>query len=280
MRQPAMLTALGFVLLTSMARADDVLVRYLVDAKQLKAADASTALTFDTFADATCAVPLGSTVVTLGAVDLVEQVKPVKIKDDPDPEPKAAWLNHRLTGVASGTPIYLKVTGAGITAIGGDCQLQFVTVPQGPQGPPGPSLTVVDANGSVVGLFASVPGTGNVALRVVSGATTWLVWDVDVGLHSIDDTVFFESPDCTGPPLITAGVDATARYFGRTETLIGTTLYFGAFGSGVTHTVASQINGGGSSACVPTSPHPQDILVSAQSTEVGPFIAPFHIEVR
>ncbi len=118
--------ALAALLIVSTAHAADVQVGYTVDDKALKTAVSGTAFTFELYSDGVCTTAVDSTNVTVDAVDLIERVKRFKPKGGVKP-PNTARIVEVLTGVATTPTLYLKVTGTGITPVGGDCQLQYAT---------------------------------------------------------------------------------------------------------------------------------------------------------
>jgi hypothetical protein len=101
----------------------NVSVAYSVDATALKAAISGTALTFALYADSTCATSVYTTMINIENVDLIEALKRFNPKGATKP-PKTAVIHATLIGVPPGSSGYLKVTGTGITAVGGACQAQ------------------------------------------------------------------------------------------------------------------------------------------------------------
>jgi hypothetical protein len=111
--------------------------------------------------------------------------------------PKTAELSQTLTGVAASGNLYLKVTGTGITPVGGTCQAQAAAI----QAPARSSLIVRDANGAVVG----VPGTRHdspVSLEVFFPSVGSAIYGGITSDGFLErDVLMFTSTDCTGPAL-------------------------------------------------------------------------------
>ena len=120
-------TCATFSVLPTVAARGDVEVNYTVNDKALKAAVAGTSLTFQLYSDSSCTMAVGSPMsVNIENVDLIERLKRFTPKGG-----TKAPATDRLTAVFSGatgsSPTFLKVTGTGISSVGGDCQLQFAT---------------------------------------------------------------------------------------------------------------------------------------------------------
>lgn len=115
--------------LASVAGAADIQVGYRVDAKSLKSnTPAGTPLSFQLYTDSTCATSAGGPqVVNVESVTLIEAPKLIKVKNGPKP-PQVAEISYTMTGITPQPAFYAKVTGAGITPIGGPCQLQTASV--------------------------------------------------------------------------------------------------------------------------------------------------------
>jgi hypothetical protein len=95
--------------------------------------------------------------------DLIESVKRITPKGAPKP-PKTAVIHATLTGVAPGSGAFLKVTGTGITSVGGDCQAQaggaasspviaYATLDQG-----GPGIESSGGNGTTSAAIDTTTG--------------------------------------------------------------------------------------------------------------------------
>src|SRR5262249_16081555 len=90
--------------------------------------------------------------------------------------------------------------------------------PAGPQGPSGAGAVVLDAAGTFVGSVLDVPLTidgvlnpGVVRLvRQVGGRSVWFV-AAPTGFVGDAITLYWESSDCTGTPLLQAGFDPIER---------------------------------------------------------------------
>lgn len=128
------LAVLAVVTFTSLASAANFQVNYRVDAKALKSGTpAGTPLTFRLYSDSSCTTAAGgSQVVNVENVALIEQPKLIKVKNGPKP-PQVAAIQYTITGVTPQLQLYATVTGAGITAVGGACQLQTASVGGGLQ---------------------------------------------------------------------------------------------------------------------------------------------------
>lgn len=75
---------LAAMALPGLAQGADIRLSYLVNAKTLKKeVRAGSPLAFQLFTDASCSTPIASEVVNAEAVDLVDQLRPVKVKDGP-----------------------------------------------------------------------------------------------------------------------------------------------------------------------------------------------------
>lgn len=104
------------------AVAVDLPVVYTVDAVALKAAVAGTGHTYELFSDAACSELLDSA-VSLIDDGIVVSLKRAKISGAAK-APKTAEIRQTLEGVSAPGHVYLKVTGTGITPVGGACQAQ------------------------------------------------------------------------------------------------------------------------------------------------------------
>lgn len=110
-------------LVAASAGAADVPVRYTVDDKALKAAVSGTMLTFSLYSDSACTAQMFSQVVAIDNVGAIEKLKRVKPKGGTKP-PSTDELEAALSGAPAAAVYYLKVTGTGVTAVGGACQVQ------------------------------------------------------------------------------------------------------------------------------------------------------------
>lgn len=110
------------------ARAADVPTSYTVNDTALKAAIAGTSLTFTLYSDAACTQQVHQQAVPIETVDLVSRLKVFTAKSAPTKSPKTAELRETLTGVSAAGNLYLKVTGTGITPVGGACQAQTASL--------------------------------------------------------------------------------------------------------------------------------------------------------
>lgn len=126
---PALAWSLLLVLAASSAFAADVRVTYLVDGKALKAgAPAGTPLTFELHTTSACGAPVATTTVDVENVTLLAHLKAASVKSGPKPPKSVLEMRHVLSGVTPASAFWLKVTGAGVTPVGGACQLQYASV--------------------------------------------------------------------------------------------------------------------------------------------------------
>jgi hypothetical protein len=149
MRKTILTAALAALVLSAgvaLAGAVDVPVYYDVDAKALKdGAPAGTMLTLELHALSDCSdAAVHSEMLAIEALK-VEAPKTVTPKNA-DKGAKVNRLTAILTGVQVPENAFLKVTGSGITPVGGDCQAQPISSgatgasgPTGPVGPTGPA---------------------------------------------------------------------------------------------------------------------------------------------
>ena len=281
----AMLATL--LLVPRFASGADLPARYTAEEKPLKSALAGTMLTFQLYSDALCTTSVYSTAIAIENVDLISRIKPFNPKNAPKKK-NTTELRATLTGVPAGPSLYLKVTGTGVTPVGGACQVQA----SGLSGPSGPSpLVVKDSLGATIGTFdgqfAAIYDDAGTLVRLTSFTTGFN--------QSFFYTTQFVSNNCTGPSL--AGVDPSLV---RTGQVIGTTAYYGpgtgamtaissALGrSGITP-FTSQANcdtfyGLGNSTFVPPDTccqtfAPSVILVGPESTiDLSSFVTPFSVQ--
>ncbi len=105
----------------------DVRVSYNVDGKAIKGAISGTSLSFALFQDAACtvaaAMPINVNVENVSIITALKRVTPKGATKGPATD----TLSTVLAASPSAATLYLKVTGTGVTAVGGDCQLQFST---------------------------------------------------------------------------------------------------------------------------------------------------------
>ena len=117
------------LLAVTAADAADVRVTYLVDAKTLKAsAPAGTSLTFALHATSACNAPVATQNIDVEDVTLLATVKAAGVKSGPKPPKAIIEMRHTMTGVTPQPAFYLKVTGPGVSPVGGACQLQYASV--------------------------------------------------------------------------------------------------------------------------------------------------------
>ncbi len=107
------------------ARALDVPVVYAVDGVALKDAVAGTMLTWELHGDSTCSDLLHTTTTAIDDAMIVA-LKRSKVRGGVKP-PKTSELRMTLAGVTAPGHVHLKVTGTGVTPVGGACQAQAAT---------------------------------------------------------------------------------------------------------------------------------------------------------
>ncbi len=186
------LATLSVLVWASVAGAATLPLAYRVEAKALKAAVSGTSLTLELFRDAACTQLHHSAAVTIDDLDFITQLKLFKPKGGAK-QPKSAELRHTLDGVPATGPLYLKVSGTGILALGDDCQLQ---ASEG-TGRAGAALVVIDANGTIVG------PTSNNAVYVKNATNGRIVLANFTTAGFLEGYFsYYESNDCSGQPII------------------------------------------------------------------------------
>lgn len=135
----------------SLASAGDLPVVYNVQDKPLKLAVTGTVLTFELFSDSACTVPFFTQAIAIDDVDVISKLKRFAPKGGVKP-PRTDTIQAVLTGVPAMEGPYLEVTGVGITAAGGSCQLQT----SGLEGPSG-VVSIVDFHGAIGDLAGDAP---------------------------------------------------------------------------------------------------------------------------
>jgi hypothetical protein len=228
MRAVRLLSVVVLALAPALASAADVPVVYTVDSTALKLAISGTNLTFQLYTDAACTSLAHTQVLTVDNTNMLSVLKRSKPKNGVKP-PKTTDIRATLTGVAPAAPLYLTVTGTGITAVGGACQVQASTA----TGPTiGKALVIRDANGTFVGSLD--PGTGSAVIpdgsNLISGY---------VAPTGFTQASFFQyaSANCTGPALVGAYPSA-GGYLHTLAGVDGTTLYYAPL-TGTLTTIAS-----------------------------------------
>jgi hypothetical protein len=159
-------------------RAADVPTSYTVNDTALKAAIAGTSLTFTLYSDAGCTQQVHQQAVPIETVNLVSRLKVFTAKSAPTKSPKTAELRETLTGVSAAGNLYLKVTGTGITPVGGACQAQTTSLGGTTTGQTG---STVFGSGPLTspGAFTQVP---NLALTLNVPASSLLYVSTDGGV--------------------------------------------------------------------------------------------------
>lgn len=163
---------LGFVLVaaaTSLlfpvaASALEYTVRYDVDAKALKDCVAGTPVTYNLYADAACTVLAGTQVVNVEDIDTIEVLKTFTPKGGTKP-PKTARTWQAVSLPAPRWFSHAKLSGTGITPVGGDCQPQFNSAPTGlASSVPGGVVPIAGGSTSLAQLVIEAPADGKVDL--------------------------------------------------------------------------------------------------------------------
>ena len=177
------------------ASSADIPVRYTVDDRVLRDALAGTTLTFQLFTDSACATTAVHTeAVAVENVTVIARLKRFKAPGAARPT-KTAELSQTLTGVNTSGNVYLKVTGTGVTPVGGACQSQAASV----QSSSGFSGVVKDVNGNLVG-FPGIDPNGNVSgfNIVVGGRMGYFSGDLVSGVTNTGGALYFTTANCSG----------------------------------------------------------------------------------
>ncbi len=117
----AVLAAVLFV--PSVSSAADLPVSYLVEEKPLKAAVLGTPFAFELYSNNTCTTLVQSVPVNVENVTVLSKLKQMTPKGDAK-LPNTVEMRTTLAGATAATPLFLKVTGTGVTPVGGACQAQ------------------------------------------------------------------------------------------------------------------------------------------------------------
>ncbi len=211
------LVVLTFLALAPATHAATLQIDYVVDAKVLKKdAAAGTQLTFEIYGDAACNSLVASDTAAIESVALLEQPRLIRVKRGPT-VPQAAKIHHQITSSEAPSQVYAKVTGAGISPLGGACQLQAASVGHVPR------AVVKDTNGAVLGAFQSglsfaglTFGESDVVV-IDLGSTVcplFLYPNTPGGLFGRASAngsgVFYPGSGCTGGPLLSPAGQAFA----------------------------------------------------------------------
>jgi hypothetical protein len=178
-----LLLASGFAGATS-----DIRVSYLADLKTLKSgAPAGTPLTFQLFTDSACTTAVSSEVVNVETLTLLQQVKAVAVSGGAK-APKPVELRHVISGVTAQPLFYLKVTGSGVSPIGGACQLQNASV-NGSDAvvPPPPPPATCGPDSVSVGSGAPCVDKYEASLWDIPAGNTTLIQKVKDGTATLAD---------------------------------------------------------------------------------------------
>jgi hypothetical protein len=276
------LVSLGVLVLgVSLATASDLPVTYAVQEKPLKTSGiAGTPLTFTLYSDNACTQQVYQAVVPIENVELISRLKLLTPKGAVK-GPTTDELHTMLTGVELPAQTYLKVTGMGVTASGGDCQLQVSSKTSAP------GAVWKDANGLTIGPLSndmnirsagSASGANPVsaALSGVPGTVVQAPIAGDGSGFADPLCILFSSTGCTGQAFINEG-----RLFGGDAFappalggVVGTTLYYA---SGEPTAVSVQ-SADCDHVCFPDSFPAMAYPTTAAS--VSAFTAPFHLEMQ
>jgi hypothetical protein len=121
------------------AGAADVPVRYRLQARPLYATVAGTLLSFELYSDSACTNLVHTADVPIGDVAVFSRLTRVTPQGATKP-PRTAELIHTLTGVPSGGPLYLAVSGAGVVPVPATAGCQIQVAGAGGPGGSGPSM--------------------------------------------------------------------------------------------------------------------------------------------
>jgi hypothetical protein len=228
MRFPAFLLPAILLALPLGARAADVPVVYTVDTTALKLAVSGVNLTFELHTNAACTSLAHTQIITTDNLGMLSVLKRSKPKNGVKP-PKTTDIRATLTGVAPAAPLYLTVSGTGITPVGGACQVQASTT----AGSGGGSLVMRDANGTLLGPVDVT--TGQFVMN--DAGTPFIAYALPTGFIN-QNGFMYVSGNCTGPKLSPqqAGAGGFLPYI---DGLDGTTLYYGPVSAPLT-AIASQ----------------------------------------
>lgn len=278
---------LALLVQAAAARAADLPIRYLLDERALRTADATTTVDVALAADAACAVPTFQTTLRLGDVDLLARVPATALHGSAKP-PRMAELRHVLHDVPVSAPLYVRIDGAGIVPIGGACQVQTVATP--PQSAP----TLVDAAGTVLGPYGVVTDFGGgPALLRGSGDVIYSLTVYTTALEGTAWELFFEAPDCSSPPLIYSEYYSYELVYGSVAH--GSTLYYPVGQAGQravrarSYAASAPNDCGGYGAFVPPDhccvPLPvgttfDGTFIPTTTLDLAQFQPPFHVELR
>jgi hypothetical protein len=196
------------------AGAADVPVVYTVDTTALKLAVSGTPLTFELHTNATCTALAHTQVLTIDATNMQSVLKRSKPKNGVKP-PKTTDIRATLTGVSPAAPLYAKVTGTGITPVGGPCQVQAATA----GGSTGGDLVIKDSNGTVMGPF-DISGT-----FVLDDAGVPVLTSAPPSGFTQGLSLYYTSTDCSGSPVLFA-TSTAGGYLRQAAGVYGTDLYY------------------------------------------------------
>jgi len=236
---------------------------------------AGTPFTFQLFSDSVCTALVQSQIAPVDAVDLV-QLRLLKPRGGGS-VPKAAEIRHTLIGVPAVAPLYLKVSGTGVLALGSDCQPQPITsAGSAPPPPPAGVLVVKDANDTVVGNFIGTSsGSGDVA-RIVAGRAVHLrVFNQGTPSISGDSLLAFGDSTCSTPPLGLFDLSVVSSDVFPNVQIIGQTLYYPVGPTAPQNAQAFLVDYGD---CVLNQNIPNPIPVAPFATEdIGLLTPPFRV---
>jgi hypothetical protein len=173
------LSALLIALVPGSSSATQVHARYDVDATQLKAAVAGTALTFSFYSDSACTSLLDSEVVDVEDVDTIEVLKRFTPKNAAK-APKTARIWQTVSLTPSRWRYFLTVTGTGVTPVGGVCQEQLASPP---------AAVASSAPAGVIPVGAGFTPLSSLPVAVPADGTLDVVFETVISAGSVDNYI-------------------------------------------------------------------------------------------
>jgi hypothetical protein len=264
----ARLLSVGIVVLgASLATASELPVTYTVQDKPLrKSGIAGTPLTFTLFSDSACTQQVYQAVVPIENVELISRLKLLTPKGAVK-GPKTDELRTTLSGVNPPAQSYLKVTGAGVTASGEDCQLQASLKTSAP------SAVWKDANGALIGPLTFIPYYANLfgnsfVLYPVPGTVVVVPINFSGFPATPEACLYYTSSDCSGDPLMGGPPPFIARQ-------VGSTIYFPSPGATQSPSAFH------SSDCGTCTAYDGSVMIGpSDSVSLKAFTPPFHLELQ
>lgn len=197
----------------------DLPVNYLAQEKPLKSVAVGTPLAFQLYSDESCSSLVHAVSIPIEQITLRAKVAQLPVKKSPKP-PNTVELRTTIDDVDATPSLYLKVSGAGVVAVGRECQAQGAAIagPAGPTGPRGATggLTLLDSAGATVGSYGyNAAGFDEHVVYIqapqgaaLSGFAFLTAGDTFLELHHAD-------VDCAGPGLLETRSPDRARYIGE-----------------------------------------------------------------